>query len=208
MEVRVSLDPERAERFQAIRDGLEKFKSGETDEVEVETPDGKTMRLIRDPDAPAGMRIEGTDGESMDLPMPMVFEPADERPDGYPEELPFLPAFRSIVTRIPEKIGGFMVQYFSEGPVDDGLERLRDLSVSDGWSEVEPIQQDDARWEEFRSKLRERGMDESLVKQATERFEAAPRVKLTKGNLTRNLSEFGPGDMTVLMLMQKRAKPE
>ena len=204
----MSSDPERAERFQALRSGFQKFKSGEQDEVEAKLPDGRTYRLIRDPDAPTGMRMEGPNGDALDLPVPMVFEPADERPDGYPQELPFLPAFRSIVARTPEKIGLFMVQYFSEGQVDDGLERLHDLSVAEGWDEAEPVVPDDSRWEEFRSKLREHEMDESLAKQSRERFEAAPRARLTKGNLTRILSEFRAGDRTVLILMQKGTKEE
>jgi hypothetical protein len=195
-------------RIAEMKEAMRAFRDGETDEVEVDAPGGVTLRMVRDPDAESGMRIESSDGEPIDVPMPKSFDPSDERPDDYPEGILFLSGFRSIVSTMPQ-VGGLMVQYIGEGVVDGALDELCRMSVSEGWVEIAPDELDDSKWADIRAKAIARGVSESFMDKSRTLFQKRKQFRITKGDMVRTISDLSlSSNMTMLSLTQKRSAPE
>ena len=126
----MAFDPERAKAFAAAMKAA--FESGD-DEVAVTTPDGIPMRIIKAPEPGVKARIEMTSGDSGSV-VSTLWEPADARPSGYPEALPFIPKASGSTTSITgEGRSRTQAQWFGIENPDAVLERLVGESLADGW---------------------------------------------------------------------------
>ncbi len=107
-----------------------RFRAGESEVEEIESPNG-LIRLVRDPDAPQGFRIEAeADGESISMSL-RAFPPTPTRPEDYPPDLPFLPDCAAMVNGTANTVSWM-------NPADPGtsFERLAETTIESGWEEV------------------------------------------------------------------------
>lgn len=122
------MDDDFAKRMQAA---ALRFRAGESDVEEIESPNG-LIRLVRDPDAPQGFRIEAeADGESISMSL-RAFPPAPIRPEDYPPDLPFLADCAAMVNGTANTVSWM-------NPADPGtsFERLAEAIIEGGWEKVE-----------------------------------------------------------------------
>ncbi len=125
----MAIDPQQAAFAAAMKAAIE---SGD-DEVSVTTPDGTPMRIIKSPEPGVRARIEATSGDSGSV-VSILWEPADTRPPGYPEDLPFIPNVPGSTSTITgQKRSRTQVQWFGIEDLDAAVERLVAESLADGW---------------------------------------------------------------------------
>jgi hypothetical protein len=123
--------PEEWKEFQEeVKAASERVRSGESDLEELTLPDGETMRLIRDPEVPGAYVVESSQAEQ--TLRAVTFEPASERPTGYPDDLPFLPNCPCSVTTI-SGADARSVTWFGPPEPTLALESLGAQLVGEGW---------------------------------------------------------------------------
>jgi hypothetical protein len=170
---RPAMDPKQKAFFERMRETIERMHSGETDSAELELPDGGTMRMTRDPETSGAFTMVAGDG-GFEL-RSVTFEAGESRPDGYPEDLPFLPG----ATVGLQTITGPDVrtlQWFKLDDADGAFERIRGELEEDGWEGGEPGQVstlygrttsvDYKRGDRIRSLLFTRGEEFSMLRLA------------------------------------------
>lgn len=123
--------PEEWKAFgERVKAASERVRSGESDLEELTLPDGETMRLIRDPEVPGAYVVESS--QANQTLRAVTFEPSSERPQGYPEDLPFLPGCPCSVTTI-SNTDARSVTWFGPPEPALALESLGAQLVGDGW---------------------------------------------------------------------------
>jgi hypothetical protein len=130
-----SPDPKTLEAMERMKNVMAQFKAGDLDSAEITLPTGGTVRLSRSSEAPGAFTVQGEDGGPAMHSIP--FEESTERPDTYPEDLPFLPGVKVSVSRF-EGRAGCTVGWFDLPDPDAALDELRDQMLEAGWEGGEP----------------------------------------------------------------------
>ena len=114
-----------------VEEATARFRAGDSDLEEIEAPSG-LIRLIRDPDAPDGFRLEA-EGEMGAVPVDMRFFPAaTNRPEDYPSDLPFLEDCAAMVNGT---VGS--VSWMNPAEPEMAFTHLVEQSVENGWEQRE-----------------------------------------------------------------------
>ena len=143
------------EEFQKrIQQASARFRSGESDIEEVESPAG-LLRLVRDPDHPEGFRVEAeTEGAPVSISF-RAFQPSAARPDDYPPDVPFLEHCAVMVNQTINT-----VTWMDPSEPEDSFERACRECINSGWEDIElhPVIAGSGgqRQAEFKRKGRER----------------------------------------------------
>lgn len=113
--------------FQRMQEAALRFRSGESDVEEIETPNG-LARLVRDPTNPLGFRIDFV-GEGARRSVPIQeYPPSPVRLPGYPAPLPFLPNCAASVSSLDQS-----VTWDDPPEPERALERVARACLDDGW---------------------------------------------------------------------------
>lgn len=104
-------------------------------ESEVLGPDGTGFRVTKHPEPGVRMRIVPVGGES-DAPTITMWEPAGERPNRYPRQLPFVPDVSVSVTLFPGSMGT-AVTWWGVEKAAAVIDKLVQDSTADGWAHAE-----------------------------------------------------------------------
>jgi len=108
-------------------------------EVEITGFDGRPIRIIKTPEPGIKARIEIMSDESYAV-VTTMWEPATERPAGYPQDVPFVPDVDAATTTMgtPGQTRT-QVQWFIKDDPSALLAHLVDASLADGWEHA-PVQ--------------------------------------------------------------------
>lgn len=171
---------------------MDRFLESDDEERLVPMNDGSTMRLSRDPDAPGGVRI--TAG-GMDEPMDTQTFRADERPEDFPGDVPFIGGVSTVVTRLGEPSRLFAVVWMMVPDPGSRFEEMLRWHADAGWVEVEEPKDHADRLEEDIHQTIERGSD---------MFRSGRHVHLEKDGMKRGVSLMEtPGGRGVINLFEK-----
>lgn len=125
-------DPEALGAMERAREVMERFRAGEIEEAEIPLPAGGTVRLRRDHRAPGAFTVRTPEGGPSMLSIP--FEPRTTRPEGFPDDLPFLFDAASAVTSV-EGQAFRTVTWYLPGDPRERLEELRRQLTEMGWQD-------------------------------------------------------------------------
>jgi hypothetical protein len=129
-------DPRHAADFPAA---MQAAMASPEKEVVVTAPDGRPMRIVKNPEPGVMARIEAAAGDD-GTAVTVVWAPAATRPAAYPATVPFIPMASASVTMIAA--GGrssTQVQWLGVPDHEAMAERLVDESLADGWTRT-PVQ--------------------------------------------------------------------
>ncbi|NIM50064.1 MAG: hypothetical protein GTN62_06975 [Gemmatimonadales bacterium] len=125
--------PEQLTRFQVFMKAvMEAADQG----GEVTAPDGSRLRIAKHPEPGVELRVEPSSGDPAGLNM-TLWEPAGERPDGYPADAPFIPDVAVYVTSWTYE--GESLSQVQWQDVDDAavlMQQVIEKSLAEGWSRV------------------------------------------------------------------------
>ncbi len=174
------VDPEMRKGLDRIKESIERFRAGDMASMDIPLPSGGTMNLTRDESTPGAFVARSSDGGPSMRSVP--FPPSSERPQAFPEDLPFLP---QCAAALSEMEGGLSrsLTWFVEGDPEEILRDLREQLSAGGWVETGDSRSDGPfgalRWMGFR-----------------------------RGGLDRVLSIHSSNNRAQIMLMeQTRSKP-
>lgn len=179
--------------FKAIKEAVDRFLESDDEELLVPMSDGSTMRLSRDPDAPGGVRVGDANA---DYHMENKTFNADERPEDFPEAVPFLGGISTMVTSLGEPSGLFAVVWMMVPDVEERFAEVLRWHGDAGWKEVEEAEDPGPILEQARENAKElmkqRGMSAEDIRQrmdvGSELFRSSRRVRLEKDRVKRGLS--------------------
>ena len=131
-------DPERRELMEQVKAASGRMKRGESDREELTLSGGETVRMVRDLDVPGAFTVESTrEGNRFRA---WSLEGPEEKPEGYPREIPFVPEVSVSISSITPADGSpapRTVAWMNPPDVDEALESIRRQLLAWGWAEGE-----------------------------------------------------------------------
>lgn len=125
-------DPEIREAMERMKDIIGRFRAGELDTAEIPLPSGETMHLTRDDRSPGAFTVRSPGGGPTMRSIP--FGPISTRPEGYPEDLPFLAETAVSLTEVEGQSFRTLTWFKVQDP-EESLGALRLQMATDGWEE-------------------------------------------------------------------------
>lgn len=125
-------EPEVLEAMSQVKEVMERFRAGDIDDAEIPLPTGGTMKLSRDHRAPGAFTVRTPEGGPSMFSIP--FKPGPTRPEGYPEDLPFLPDVTSTLSSM-EGQEFRTLSWFITGDHREHLGELRRQLTEMGWED-------------------------------------------------------------------------
>ena len=186
----------------AIQDATARFRSGESDEETVRLPGGELLRMVRDPDRPLGMRIEGVSPGAPPAIEAAAFPASDTKPKGFPGDVPFIAGCTTTITRMHAE-DGLVVGWIGLAEAEARFEELHERLTGGGWMEerIDPDDPSHATIEE----MVERGWDRPVVRQALASLDDAVRShQFYRDGLVRTLTLLGGPSIEGINLYQRR----
>lgn len=122
-----------------VRDATDRIRSGESDLEEVALPNGGKLKIFRDGGAGGRVVVEARSGGSVLRSSP--FPGADERPEGYPDDIPFLAGSASTLTEAGAGRARTMV-WPNPADVDRQFDEALGQLVRMGWEEAARSEKD------------------------------------------------------------------
>jgi hypothetical protein len=188
--------------IQAIQDATARFRSGESDEEAVRLPGGEILRMVRDPDRPMGMRIEGITPGAPPAIESAAFPSSASPPEGFPDDIPFIAGCMTTITRM-EAEDGLFVGWLDVEHAEQRFDELHERLTGAGWFE-EPIDPDDPSHATIEQMV-ERGWDLKVVRQALARLDDAVRShQFYRDGLVRTLTLTHAPSLAGINLYQRR----
>jgi hypothetical protein len=125
--------------MELVQEATDRIRSGESDLEEVDLPNGGKLKIFRDGGTGGRVVVEARSGGSILRSSP--FQKADERPEGYPEDLPFLTGSASTLTEAGEGRARTMV-WPNPADADRQFGEALDQLIQMGWEEAARSEKD------------------------------------------------------------------
>lgn len=173
------LDPARQATVEKMREAAEAFRAGKLDEVLIPLPDGRTVRMMKDESQPGGFVVQAAEGGPSMRTQP--FQPSEEAPEEYPDDLPFLPETAMSLAEMGEE------------------------SRSVTWFNPDDLR---GRFQEVQDQLRDAGWEAGQEEEGSEELGLTSWVRFTRGDRQRLLSLSQFGERGQILLLEKPHEEE
>jgi hypothetical protein len=190
------------EAIRAIQEATARFRTGESNEEAVRLPGGEILRMVRDPDRPMGMRIEGITPGAPPAIHSVAYSRSASPPDDFPDDIPFIANCVTTVTRMAAE-DGLSVGWLDVEDAPQRFDELHERLSGAGWLK-EPIDPDDPSHATIEQMV-ERGWDRAAVQQALSRLDDAVRThQFYRDGLVRTLTLMHGPALAGINLYQRR----
>lgn len=122
-----------------VQEATDRIRSGESDLEEITLPNGARLKIFREGGPEGRVVVEARSGGSVLRSSP--FPAADERPSGYPDDIPFLGGTASTLTEAGEGRARTMV-WPNPSDVDRQFDDALIQLVQMGWEETARSEKD------------------------------------------------------------------